>query len=272
MPSAQRVHENRNIVTKINTLELTVGYSGYATLDTNWNNYMLSAPFNRLYLVETGGSDLMAGDQRLRMQPGKVYLLPAGLPCSYQCDHDMNKLFFHFNVFKPDRYDIFEGFGQIGELDLDPRTFHILLNAYQSNSFYDAILIRQHLYQLIAEFLQKYSILQTPALTYSHHVISTIRYIQNHLSAQLRVEDLADLLFVSKSYLSRCFRSEVGISLGRYIDEQLIRAAQSALSQTDESIASISARLEYCNQFYFSKAFKRITGISPQHYRKRMKY
>jgi two-component system response regulator YesN len=63
----------------------------------------------------------------------------------------------------------------------------------------------------------------------------------------------------------------VGISLGKYIDDQLIASAQRQLSQTQASIGQISNALGYSNQCYFSRRFKQISGMTPQAYRAKNK-
>ena len=93
-------------------------------------------------------------------------------------------------------------------------------------------------------------------------------YIQHNLSAVLQVNELAQRRFVSKTYLERCFREEVGLSVGRYIDEQLMRMARWWLSQTSHSITAISQLLGYSDPCYFSRRFRQLMGITPLAYRK----
>ena len=272
MSSRGTIWSNAQLISIANTIELSIGETGHIDSSTSWGNHDMVMPFNRLYLVESGGGILCAADQQFQMQPGRAYLLPAGLACSYECHSGMSNFFFHFNIFKSDRYDLFQNIGRIVETEFDPVMYQTLLRAYRGDSFSDAITVRHCLYRLIQDYLAKYHLFHTTVQPYSHHVISTIEYISDNLSARLRVEDLAKRLFISKNYLSALFRREVGISIGRYIDEQLIIAAQRALSQTDDSISVISAALGFCNQFYFSKAFSQITGISPQRYRQQTRY
>ena len=99
----------------------------------------------------------------------------------------------------------------------------------------------------------------------------TIRYIQSNLSARLSVQMLAERLFVSKSFLSDKFRGEVGVPLGKYIDDQLMASAQWQLLRTDASIGEISNNLGFCDQFYFSRRFKQLCGETPLQYRKKIR-
>jgi AraC family transcriptional regulator of arabinose operon len=114
-----------------------------------------------------------------------------------------------------------------------------------------------------------YGFAQEPFPNYSEYVMDTINYINQNLSASLKVEDLAKRLFVSRSFLAEQFRKEVGVSIGRYIDDQLMTEAQWRLGQSSDSIMQISQALGYGDQCYFSRRFKQLTGMSPQLYRKR---
>ena len=73
---------------------------------------------------------------------------------------------------------------------------------------------------------------------------------------------------MSKSYLEKRFRKEVGVSIGRYIDDQLICAAQEKLEQTGDSVAAIGQSLGFADACYFSRRFKQLCCITPVHYRR----
>ena len=71
--------------------------------------------------------------------------------------------------------------------------------------------------------------------------------------------------------MSEKFRQEVGVTLGKYIDDQLMAAAQWQLLKTKVSIGEISDALGYCDQFYFSRRFKQLCGETPLQYRKKIR-
>ena len=96
---------------------------------------------------------------------------------------------------------------------------------------------------------------------YSNCVSRTISSIHQQLSAQLRIEDLAKECYISRSYLARQFKKEIGMTIKQYILMQLINSAQWQLSHTDASVEKISHDLGFCNQFYFSECFKKHCSI-----------
>ena len=98
-------------------------------------------------------------------------------------------------------------------------------------------------------------------------VLKTIDFINGHISAKLRIKELADRLFVSRTYLTERFRKETGVSLGKYIDDRLMQEAQLRLCRTEDSIYTISLDLGFSDQCYFSRRFKQLCGLTPQQYR-----
>ena len=105
--------------------------------------------------------------------------------------------------------------------------------------------------------------------TYSENIRKCIAYVHANLRADLRVSELAGLCFVSTRYLAELFVRELGVTPGRYIDDQLILEAQRRLSHSGESVAGISEALGFSDPFYFSRKFKNKCGITPLQYRKK---
>ena len=95
-------------------------------------------------------------------------------------------------------------------------------------------------------------------------------YIEKNLSLKLTASEIAKNLFVSESKLVKLFKSEIGVTIGKYIDDYLFDYAEHLLLNTKLSIRQISEKLEFCDQFYFSLKFTVKYGKSPRTYRKEM--
>lgn len=267
--STAQIQKNPEMVTNINAMQLQIRTSGCASLEAGWETELLSVPFNRLYFIESGIGWLCTDTEEIRMEPGKAYLLPTDLPCGYRCQTGVEKVFFDFNLFMPNHFDLLKGFSRIGQLDISPTLIPQLRARYLGSSFADSMWIQSYICSILYNFHDKYGFAAGASTQYSPHVASTMDYIQKNLSAQLRIEDLAARCFISKTSLAERFRKEVGLTLGHYIDAQLISYAQQVLTQSDISIEKLSSTLGYCSQFYFSTCFKKHCHMSPSQYRKR---
>lgn len=252
-----------------NALNPDISCFGYAELDRKWHGQNVARTYNRLYIVESGEAFLKQGDAVITMRPGNAYLIPAGLTTDFWCETAMTKLYFHFNLLRPDHYDLFLSFPAIMEIPVSTQTLADLHRHGEGLQFADSMIVKTYFFQILTEMQKAYGFAQEPFPNYSEYVMETINYINSNLSASLKVDDLAKRLFVSRSFLAAQFRKEVGVSIGRYIDDQLVTEAQWRLGQSTDSIMQISQALGYGDQCYFSRRFKQLTGMTPQLYRKR---
>lgn len=92
-------------------------------------------------------------------------------------------------------------------------------------------------------------------------------YIRHHISENIKTEDIAKNLYLSRSHLSTRFKKESGVSLNEYITLTKISEAKHLLTHTDKSLLLISNYLGYSSQSYFCNIFKKYVGKSPKEYR-----
>lgn len=84
------------------------------------------------------------------------------------------------------------------------------------------------------------------------------------------VSEYAEMLSVSKTYLSECVKRVSGKSAKQLILNYKIIRAKSLLSQTDMSIKEIAYKLDFSDSTNFSKFFKRHVFVSPKEFRNRL--
>lgn len=93
-------------------------------------------------------------------------------------------------------------------------------------------------------------------------------YIYNHYSERLILEDVAKKFNLSRSYLSKKFKSVTGFGFKEYIINVRIQHACELLLNTNKSITDIAFECGFNDSNYFGDAFRRTKGISPNKYRK----
>ena len=103
--------------------------------------------------------------------------------------------------------------------------------------------------------------------TNSKHINACKEYIYSHIKDRITIEDLADALGVSASYLSRLFKKETGISVSAYIRAQKIDMAKNLLRFSDYSMIEIANRLSFSSQSHFIQQFREVVGMTPKKYR-----
>ncbi|MFN2748020.1 helix-turn-helix domain-containing protein [Bacillus sp. z60-18] len=94
-----------------------------------------------------------------------------------------------------------------------------------------------------------------------------VSYVDMYYMKELSLEKLSSRFFLSREHISRKFKQETGMTLSKYIMKLRIDQAKRWLSETEESIYSISLMLGYQDEKYFSKLFKKVVGMTPFEYR-----
>ncbi|MBN2617997.1 MAG: helix-turn-helix transcriptional regulator [Spirochaetales bacterium] len=98
-----------------------------------------------------------------------------------------------------------------------------------------------------------------------------IRYMDNNLHKKMKIEDFSDFFSIPPTKLTKLFNSRTGISPMDYFIRLKIDAACYLLKSGDFLNKEIAQNLGFSDEFHFSKAFKRKTGLSPREYREQNK-
>ncbi|HHU71157.1 MAG TPA: helix-turn-helix domain-containing protein [Clostridiales bacterium] len=101
---------------------------------------------------------------------------------------------------------------------------------------------------------------------YSLPIYRAIRYINQHLYEECRLQDIAEEVKLHPNYLSAQFKTETGISITQYIRNKKIDEAKNLLRNEEYSVTEIAEMLGYNSLSYFSKVFNQVNGCSPREY------
>ena len=98
-------------------------------------------------------------------------------------------------------------------------------------------------------------------------ISETIAYINDNYNKELTLSSLASICHLSESRFSSLFKKELGVSPLTYIRNVRIEHCKELLLYTDLSVGEIAEISGYQDQLYFSRLFKKHTGISPSRFR-----
>ncbi|SHM53215.1 response regulator transcription factor [Gracilibacillus kekensis] len=99
-------------------------------------------------------------------------------------------------------------------------------------------------------------------------IIEAIQIIEKKLDTSITANEIAKDVNMSRSYFSICFKQVVGNTFNEYVRVARIRKAKNFLLFTTEKVSVISEKVGYADVKYFSKVFKKSTGLLPSEYRK----
>ena len=92
-------------------------------------------------------------------------------------------------------------------------------------------------------------------------------YLETYYHESIQLEDLASMTHLSRFYISHSFKKEIGMSPIEYLIDIRIKESKILLRTTNYSISQVADIVGFTTPTYFSKQFRKSTGISPTDYR-----
>lgn len=102
---------------------------------------------------------------------------------------------------------------------------------------------------------------------HSDTVYKVMEYVKGNYARKITLDDIARHVFLSRSYLSSIFKEETGDSLFTYINRVRVEKSKLFLLDNTISLVDIASLCGFEDQSYFTKVFKKATGVSPKRYR-----
>lgn len=272
----------------------------HVNLDTKWNYKNVISPYFRLYYIDAGEGEISDVSATIKLEPGFLYIIPSFTLCNLTCQSQLGQYFVQFFEESSDGISLFENNRSIFKVkatESDIMNFARLLEinpgrginrsddprVYEKNIFYKeyqelnnrqnmSTFIETHgiLLQLVSRFLQPEILKHKETGHVPVKILNTISYIQLNLNEELSVTFLAERANLHTDYFSRLFQQYTGERPVKYIQEKRIERAQYLMVTTQMTYSEIATQTGFENVFYFSKIFKKITGMSPGNYKKQM--
>ena len=113
--------------------------------------------------------------------------------------------------------------------------------------------------------------LQTEKANDIYSFARIILYIEEHVEENLKSEDAAAEIGMSRSYFSTRFKEMTGDTFHNYVISRKMNAAACKMEKGTENITQIASDLGYDNYYYFTKVFTKEYGCTPTEYANRVK-
>ncbi len=98
-------------------------------------------------------------------------------------------------------------------------------------------------------------------------LLQVLEYINEHLSQDMKLADLAAILSMSQFHFSHLFKKAIGITPYQYLLQQRVERAKQLLKQSDALVVDIALKCGFNSHSHLSKQFRQITGMTPKAYR-----
>ena len=266
---------------------------GHAVHESDWNFKDIVSPFTRIYYVTEGSATVTIADETHLLSPGNMYIIPAFTRHSDACDCRFCHYYVHIyeEVAEADslidNYDFpFRLKGLPIDLTLfkalcehnstmalkapDPRIYDnktSLIDCVRLNRerpLWDRLESTGIICQLLGRFIKE----ATPKYEAKDaRIREVIRMINEDVSDTLRVDRMAREVHMTPDHLIRLFKKEMGCTPNQFIIERRMTKAMLMLSSEPLMTKEVAYSLGYDNLSYFTRLFKRHTGLTPYRYR-----
>jgi AraC-like DNA-binding protein len=257
------------------------------------------SPYFRIYYIDEGEGYILSEKEKCRLEKGYLYIIPSFTVCHLRCDHYLSQHFLHFFEEAPNGISLFENNRKVIKVpacDADITGFKRLKGinpgrgilrsdnpkVYERNVYYssyrelnlgvsDACSLETQgiILQLLSRFLASGEFRPIISDPIPSKVLESISHIQRNLRHNHTVRDLAKRANLHQDYFSRLFLRYTGERPLAYIHVKRIEKAQYLIATTRMSYTQIAEATGFESLPYFSKIFKKVTGLTPGEYKKR---
>lgn len=93
-----------------------------------------------------------------------------------------------------------------------------------------------------------------------------LNFIENHYNEPITIQQVADALYISPSYLMHLFKNNIGKTFNTFLLEYRMEKAKELLKNPALKVSTVAAQVGYSNIKYFNKLFKKYTSLTPTDY------
>lgn len=120
--------------------------------------------------------------------------------------------------------------------------------------------------------LMRYGIkTECSCVTHSDKIQEIARHICENYHENITLSDAAKMAYMEETYFSKRFKRLTGFGFCEYLTQIRVKASIKLLAHSDFSISEISEKCGFSSSNYYGDVFKRLNGISPSEYRKKLR-
>lgn len=277
-----------NIFTNDNSFPLFIQYGEHYE-DLYLHTHL---DFSELVIVMNGNATHIVDNEKFYIKKGDVFVISNDTTHGYEDTenfHICNIMYRSEYLFSSD-YDIKKnaGFHALfvlepyftkehsfkSRLSLTPIDFekvHILTDTmiaeYHNREDGFRTLLKSDFMNLVVILSRAYSFCNNPEKGDIINIAKSISYMEHHYTEDITIEELAKISHYSKRHFMRIFHETYHTTPLNYIVSLRIQHACSLLKESRLSISNIALQCGFSDSNYFSRIFKKKTGLTPKQYR-----
>ncbi|MDT3404318.1 helix-turn-helix domain-containing protein [Mucilaginibacter terrae] len=272
----------------------------HVKLGAKWNYKNVISPYHRIYYIDEGDGEISDVENKHRLEPGYLYIIPSFTLCNLTCKNYLSQYFVQFFEESSDGVSLFANNRSVFKVkaqEIDIINFQRLIvinpgrginrsdnpKVYEKNIYYreyqelnnqqniaDFLETQGLLLQLVSRFATPSVFKQKEVKYIPVKILESISFISVNLHIPLSVTFLAERANLNSEYFSRLFQEYTGTRPLAYINEKRIERAQYLMVTNTASYSEIAEQTGFESQSHFSRTFKSITGLSPRAYKQQI--
>jgi AraC-like DNA-binding protein len=260
----------------LSNLQVDLFMVNYNRCGTDWRDLDYTPDYSKFYFICEGEGWLKIGNQEYYPTPGQLFLMPERTTQSYSAinDRPFLKYWCHFSA-KVGGINLFQilkfpHFCEVDDPKLVQETFNSILTYSKSGEVYAHMMAKSKLLELLSHYimnldLSQISYVNVPAKDKMSDILT---YIDTNIEENISVHDLAQIVYMHPNYFIRFFKQQIGVPPIHYITGKKIDKAKELLTCSPSTVTAIAEHLGFSDLYYFSRQFKKHTGMNPTEYRK----
>lgn len=252
----------------------SLGY--YPKAERHYTYRKKGLPENFLFYCVDGKGWYSIGDKKYQVNANECFMLPQNIEHAYGSDeeHPWSIYWIHFGgeclpefnkmqvvqkFFKPSLIK------QSGEVTIHfSKIYKALELGYSTDNLVFANMCLSHFLTLFIYNAKHDTVVEKDQMDC---VDNAILHMQEHINDNITLNELSSHYNYSASRFSSIFKQKTGHSPIDYFNQMKMQKASQQLDFTNRSVKDIALSMGFDDPYYFSKRFKKITGMSPRKYR-----
>lgn len=257
-------------------------YIEYCNHKENYNDWktkkiVRKLRHNELFLITGGKGYITLKNKCYSAKEGMLFYFKPGLEHSIETDdkYPLNFLSVHFSyvhvIFEDNKWDLkieskplkLHSMQYLTDYYLILENFKKLVQTWFIKLPNYEFIAKAQLQELIFEIYKNVK-RQTGNYSTTLKVETIIKYMHENINSTIKLDDISNLTALSNTYVSKIFKEVTGYSIIKFFNKMKIDKAKEIISLGDKRVNEVSQILGFKDEFYFSRLFKKIEGISPK--------
>jgi AraC-like DNA-binding protein len=244
--------------------------------------------FYHLVYFTKGNGQQTIDFEAFPVKPGLIYFMAPGQVHSWAFEGDVDGYIINFSgsffqsfLLKADYLDNFPFFSGVAresviEIPVDQQAhlqslFEQLLDELSAAKAFSADIVKTLMLQMFVKVARTNGVAGYAAPAYNHTLLRNFyKLIEKHYRELKLPKEYAELLFITPNHLNALCRSVMGKSAGDIIRDRILLEAKRLLVNRDMTVLEIANHLNFADNSYFTKFFKKQTGQTPEIFRKNL--